>query len=157
MKILYRPVDSDEDFKELEVADDMITLTPTEDIAKEIEENDITLDVWKGNEYNISCEIIPTPEQQESVRRFLDSLKISRKHRNRMFHAVTHGGAVRIQSYINAEYETGETEEFVRHVYITRPSTLRRVLRIVRGMKFEHEIIDHFDPKDKIILNKLDL
>lgn len=157
MKILYRPVDSDEPFKEIEVADQPLTITPTDDVAREIEEHDITLDVWKGHEYNISVDLTPTPEQQEGIRKFLDSLKISRKHRKRMFHAVTHGGAVRIHSYINADYDNGESEEFVRYVHITRPAILRRVLRALHGMKFEHDIIEHFDPKDKIILNAFEV
>ena len=61
-------------------------------------------------------------ETEKEMRRLMESMRISRKERRRMFHAVTHGGAVVIPSYIKVEHENGETEEFPRTVYITRPA-----------------------------------
>ena len=85
-----------------------------------------------------------------------DSMKFNSKERRRMFHAVTHGGAVVTQSYINAEYDNGETEEFVRNVYINRPSILRKLIAGYHGFRFKYDIVQHFNPKDKIILSELE-
>ena len=69
-----------------------------------------------------------TPEESEHFRKFIEDMKFSRKELRKMFHAVTHGGAIVFQSYFNAEYDNGETEEFVRNVYINRPRILRKMI-----------------------------
>ena len=80
-------------------------------------------------------------------------MKFSRKELRKMFHAVTHGGAIVFQSYFNAEYDNGETEEFVRNIYINRPSILRKMIAANRRFRFKYDIVEHFDPKDKVILS----
>lgn len=103
--------------------------------------------------YEITGTLSTTPEQAERFRKFIVGLKFSRKERRKMFHAVTHGGAVVIQSYINTEYDNEETEEFLRNVYVNRPSILRRLMACNHGFRFNYDIVPHFDPADKIILS----
>lgn len=110
--------------------------------------------MWSPRSYEITGTLTTTPEQSEQTRKFIESMKFNRKERRRMFHTVTHGGAVVIQSYFNAEYDNGETEEFVRNVYINRPSILRKLIAGNRGFRFKYDIVQHFDPKDKIILSE---
>ncbi len=125
--------------------DAQIHLSPTEEPEQEPLK-------WSPHSYEITGTLTTTPEQSEQIRKFIESMKFSRKERRRMFHAVTHGGAVVIQSYINAEYDNGETEEFLRNVYINRPSILRKLIAGNHGFRFKYDIVQHFDPKDKIIL-----
>ena len=112
--------------------------------------------VWSPHSYEITGTWTTTPEQSEQFRKLIESMKFNSKERRRMFHAVTHGGAVVTQSYINAEYDNGETEEFVRNVYINRPSILRKLIAGYHGFRFKYDIVQHFNPKDKIILSELE-
>lgn len=109
---------------------------------------------WSIPSFEITGTLTTTPEQSEQFRKLFESMKFNRKECRRMFHAVTHGGAVVIQSYINAEYDNGETEEFVRNVYINRPSILRKLIASFHRFYFKYDIVQHFDPKDKIILSE---
>lgn len=111
---------------------------------------------WSISSFEITGTLTTTPEQSEQIRKLIESMKFNRKECRRMFHAVTHGGAIVIQSYINAEYDNGETEEFVRNVYINRPSILRKLLASYHGHRFKYDIVQHFDPKDKIILSEFE-
>lgn len=129
--------------------DAQIHLSQTEDLEQELSE-------WSPHGYEITGTMTIPPEEAEHFCKFIESMKFSRKERRRMFHAVTHGGAVVIQSYINAEYDNGETEEFVRNVCINRPSILRKLIAGNRGFRFNYEIVQHFDPKDKIILSEFE-
>lgn len=129
--------------------DAQIHLSPTEEREQEQSE-------WSPHSYEITGTLTTTPEQSEQFHKFIESMKFNRKERRKMFHAVTHGGAVVIQSYINAEYDNGETEEFVRNVYINRPSILRKLIAGNRGFRFNYDIVQHFDPKDKIILSEFE-
>lgn len=136
--------------KEVAMAKDaQIHLLPTEEQEQEQEPSK-----WSPHGYEITGTLTTTPEQSEQFRKFIESMKFNRKERRRMFHAVTHGSAVVIPSYINAEYDNGETEEFVRNVYINRPSILRKLIAYNRGFSFKYDIVQHFDPKDKIILSE---
>lgn len=129
--------------------DAQIQLSPTEEHEQEPS-------VWSPHSYEITGTLTTTPEQSEQFRKFIESMKLNRKERRKMFHAVTHGGAVVIQSYINAEYDNGETEEFVRNVYINRPSILRKIIAANRRFRIKYDIVEHFDPKDKIILSEFE-
>lgn len=130
--------------------DAQIHLSSTKEPAQETSE-------WSPYpSFEITGTLTTTPEQSEQFRKLFESMKFNRKERRRMFHAVTHGGAVVIQSYINAEYDNGETEEFVRKVYINRPSILRKLLASFHGLYFKYDIVQHFDPKDKIILSEFE-
>ena len=82
------------------VKDAQIHLSPTEEPEQEPS-------VWSPQGYEITGTLTTTPEQSEQFRNFIESMKFNCKERRRMFHAVTHGGAVVIQSYINAEYDNG--------------------------------------------------
>jgi hypothetical protein len=127
--------------------DAQIHLSPTEDPEQEPS-------VWSPHNYEITGTITIPPEEAEQFRKFIEDMKFNRKELRKMFHAVTHGGSVVIQSYINAEYDNGETEEFVRNVYINRPSILRKIIAANLGFRFKYDIVQHFDPKDKIILSE---
>ena len=129
--------------------DALVHLSPTEEPEQEPS-------VWSPHSYEITGTLTTTPEESEQFRKFIESMKFSRKERRRMFHAVTHGGAVVIQSYFNAEYDNGETEEFVRNVYINRPRILRKMIAANRQFRFNYDIVQHFDPKDKIILSEFE-
>lgn len=132
--------------KEIAVATDaQIHLSPMEEPEPS---------VWSPHNYEITGTLTTTPEQSEQFRKFIESMKFSRKERRRMFYAVTHGGVVAIQSYANAKYDNGETEECVRNVYINRPRILRKLIAANHGIRFEYDIVQHFDPKDKIILSE---
>ena len=106
--------------------------------------------------YEITGTMTIPPEEAEQFRKFIESMKFSRKELRKMFHAVTHGGAIVFQSYFNAEYDNGETEEFVRNVYINRPRILRKMIAANRRFRFKYDIVPHFDPKDKIILSEFE-
>ncbi len=127
--------------------DAQIHLSPTEEPEQEPSE-------WSPHGYEITGTMTIPPEEAEHFRKFIEDMKFNRKELRRMFHAVTHGGAVVIYSYINAEYDNGETEEFVRNVYINRPSILRKIIAANRRFRFNYDIVQHFDPKDKIILSE---
>jgi hypothetical protein len=129
--------------------DALVHLSPTEEPEHEPS-------VWSPYGYEITGTLTTTPEESEQFRKIIESMKFSRKELRKMFHAVTHGGAVVIQSYINAEYDNGETEEFVRNIYINRPSILRKFIAGYRGFCFNYDIVQHFNPKDKIILSDFD-
>lgn len=129
--------------------DALVHLSPTEDPEHESSK-------WSPHGYEITGTLTTTPEQSEQFRILIESMNFNRKELRKMFHAVTHGGAVVIQSYINAEYDNGETEEFVRNVYINRPSILRKLIAGYYGFRFKYDIVQHFDPKDKIILSEFD-
>lgn len=129
--------------------DAQIQLSPTEEHKQEPS-------VWSPHSYEITGTLTTTPEESEQFRKFIESMKLNRKERRKMFHAVTHGGAVVIQSYINAEYDNGETEEFVHNVYINRPSILRKIIAANRRFRFKYDIVEHFDPKDKILLSEFE-
>ena len=107
---------------------------------------------WNPHGYEITGTTTIPIEEAEHFRKFIEDIKFSRKEVRKMFNAVTHGGAIVFQSYINAEYENGETEEFLRNVYINRPRILRKMIAANRRFRFKYEIVQHFDPKDKIIL-----
>ncbi len=124
-------------------------LSPTKEPEQETSE-------WSLPSFEITGTLTTTPEQSEQFRKLFESMKLNRKERRKMFHAVTHGGAVVIQSHINAEYGNGETEEFVRDVYINRPSILRKLIAYLHGSRFKYDIVQHFDPKDKIILSEFE-
>lgn len=109
---------------------------------------------WNPHGYEITGTMTIPPEEAEHFRKFIEDMKFSRKELRKMFHAVTHGGAIVFQSYINAEYDNGETEEFVRNVYINRPRILRKMIAANRRFRFKYDIVPHFDPKDKIILSE---
>lgn len=86
-----------------------------------------------------------THENDESFRRFIESMKFSRKERRKMFHAVTHGGAVAIHN---------KSEELPEYIFVNRPSVLRCLLAGNRGFRFDCDIVEHFDPKDNVILSE---
>jgi hypothetical protein len=127
--------------------DAQIHLSPTEEPEQEPS-------VWSPHSYEITGTLTTTPEQSEQFLKLIESMKFSRKELRKMFHAVTHGGAIVFQSYFNTEYDNGETEEFVRNVYINRPRILRKLIAGNRGFRFSYDIVQHFDPKDKIILSE---
>ena len=127
--------------------DAQIHLSPTEEPEQEPSE-------WSPHGYEITGTLTTTPEETEQFRKFIEDMKFSRKELRKMFHAVTHGGAIVFQSYFNAEYDNGETEEFVRNVYINRPRILRKMIAANRRFRFKYDIVPHFDPKDKIILSE---
>ena len=111
---------------------------------------------WNQHGYEITGTLTTTPEESEQFRKIIESMKFSRKELRKMYHAVTHGGAIVFQSYFNAEYDNGETEEFVRNIYINRPRILRKMIAANRRFRFNYDIVQHFDPKDKIILSELE-
>ena len=127
--------------------DALVHLSPTEEQEQEPSE-------WSPHGYEITGTLTTTPEESEQFRKFIESMKFSRKELRKMFHVVTHGGAIVFQSYFNAEYDNGETEEFVRNVYINRPRILRKMIAANRRFRFNYDIVQHFDPKDKIILSE---
>ena len=127
--------------------DAQIHLSPTEEPEQKPS-------VWSPHGYEITGTLTTTPEESEQFRKIIESMKFNRKERRKMFHAVTHGGAVVIQSWENVEYDNGETEEFVRNIYINRPSILRKLIAGNRGFRFNYDIVQRFDPKDKIILSE---
>ena len=127
--------------------DAQIHLSPTEEPEQEPS-------VWSPHSYEITGTLTTTPEESEQFRKIIESMKFNRKERRKMFHAVTHGGAVVIQSWENVEYDNGETEEFVRNIYINRPSILRKLIAGNRRFRFNYDIVQRFDPKDKIILSE---
>ena len=93
--------------------DTLVHLSPTEEPEQEPS-------AWSPHGYEITGTLATTPEESEQFRKFIESMKFSRKELRKMFHAVTHGGAIVFQSYFNAEYDNGETEEFVRNRMGTR-------------------------------------
>ena len=113
--------------------------------------------MWSPHSYEITGTMTIPPEEAEHFRKFIEDMKFSRKDLRKMFHAVTHGGAIVFQSYFNAEYDNGETEEFLRNVYINRPRILRKMIAANRRFRFKYDIVPHFDPKDKIILSEFDI
>ena len=124
--------------------DAQIHLTPTEEPEHEPS-------VWSPHSYEITGTMTI---DQKDAKRLLNMFLFSRKERRKMFHAVTHGGSIVFQSYFNAEYDNGETEEFVRNVYINRPRILRKMIAANRRFRFKYDIVPHFDPKVKIILSE---
>ena len=134
--------------EEVAMANDArIHLSPTEEPEQKSSD-------WSLPSYEITGTLTTTPEQSEQFRKFIESMKFNCKELRKMFHVVTHGGAIVFQSYINAEYDNGETEEFVRNVYINRPSILRKLIASNHRLRFKYDIVRHFDPKDKIILSE---
>jgi hypothetical protein len=127
--------------------DAQIHLSPTEEPEQEPS-------VWSPHSYEITGTMTIPPEEAEHFRKFIEDMKFSRKELRKMYHAVTHGGAIVFQSYTNVEYDNGETEEFLRNVYINRPRILRKMIAANRRFRFKYDIVPHFDPKDKIILSE---
>ena len=127
--------------------DALVHLSPTEEQEQKPSE-------WSPHGYEITGTLTTTPEESEQFRKFIESMKFNRNELRKMYHAVTHGGAIVFQSYFNAEYDNGETEEFVRNVYINRPRILRKMIAANRRFRFNYDIVQHFDPKDKIILSE---
>lgn len=93
-------------------------------------------------------------ENTEAVRRLLAQLAIQPRERKRMMHCVTHGGAVRLPSRITLDHGDGRTEQLERYVYICRPSQLRRFIAWRHGARFQYDLVQPFDPTDKIILKE---
>ena len=113
-------------------------------------------DVWTHTfSLTASGTLTADAETVEGMRRMMESMRIGRRERRRMFHAVTHGGAVVIPSYIKVEHDNGETEEFPRTVYINRPAVLRRMIADCHGFRFRYDIVQHFDPTDNIVLSEI--
>ena len=127
--------------------DALVHLSPTEEPEQEPSD-------WSPHGYEITGTLTTTPEESEQFRKIIESMKFNRKELRKMFHAVTHGGAIVFQSYFNTEYDNGETEEFLRNVYINRPRILRKMIAANRRFRFKYDIVPHFDPKDKIILSE---
>ena len=127
--------------------DAQIHLSPTKEQEQEPSE-------WSPHSYEITRTMAIPPEESEIFRKVIESMKFSRKELRKMFHSVTHGGAIVFQSYTNVEYDNGETEEFLRNVYINRPRILRKMIAANRRFRFKYDIVPHFDPKDKIILSE---
>ena len=124
--------------------DAQIHLSPTEEPEHEPS-------VWSPHSYEITGTMTIDPKD---AKRLLNMFLFSRKELRKMFHSVTHGGAIVFQSYTNVEYDNGETEEFLRNVYINRPRILRKMIAANRRFRFKYDIVPHFDPKDKIILSE---
>ena len=129
-----------------------MTLTP----SAEQQETEAPMDWNNPPSFEITGIITNDGQVAELINDIIRRSKFNRKELRKMFHAVTHGGAIVFQSYFNAEYDNGETEEFVRNVYINRPRILRKMIAANRRFRFKYDIVPHFDPKDKIILSEFE-
>ena len=107
-----------------------------------VDDGQNTASDWSGS-YEINGNATIIGEQAELLRKLAEGLKISRKERRRMFHAVTHGGALVVPCRINIERD-GRMDTHERYVWITRPSVLRRMIAELGGRRFQYEIINGY-------------